>query len=149
MNRHPAPQSGGRDGDETNGWRRLGAAVVGRRRSLGLSQAELRQAGGPSTDTLRKIEGGLAAQCDPRTLRKLETALHWEPGSVAAVLDGGDPCPATARSRAADWLLSLRDVHGTFTDAERRQIERVALAAAWDTAWRIRTGDPNQVAGFS
>lgn len=72
-------------------WRRLAAYTRDRRGDLGLTQEELAAAGGPSTATLRLIEGARQPGYRPAILRALERALQWERGSVRAILDGGDP----------------------------------------------------------
>jgi hypothetical protein len=47
--------------------------------------------GGPSTSTMRMIEGGLQDSYKPAVLARLEDVLRWRRGSVRAVLAGGDP----------------------------------------------------------
>jgi len=74
-------------------WPRLAAFVRERRTDMGLTQEDVRAAGGPSTATMRLIEGGLQGAFQPATLRDLEDALRWRRGSVRAVLSGGDPVP--------------------------------------------------------
>jgi hypothetical protein len=82
-------------------WARLAEAARDRRSELGLTQEDARAAGGPSTATMRLIEGALQDGYTPAILRRLEVALRWTPGSVRAVLAGGDPVPLgdEARSR--------------------------------------------------
>jgi hypothetical protein len=74
-------------------WRRLAEAARDRRNELGFTQEDARAAGGPSTATMRLIEGALQEGYTPAILRRLEGALRWAPGSVRAVLAGGDPVP--------------------------------------------------------
>jgi hypothetical protein len=74
-------------------WPRLAAAVRDRRGELGLTQEQAAAAGGPSTATMRLIEGALQDSYTPATLRKLEGALHWKRGSVRDILSGGSPAP--------------------------------------------------------
>ena len=74
-------------------WDRLAEATRERRVELGLTQEDVRAAGGPSTATMRLIEGALQHGYQPATLRDLEQALRWERGSVGRLLDGGDPVP--------------------------------------------------------
>jgi hypothetical protein len=74
-------------------WLRLAECARERRRDLGLTQEEVSAAGGPSTATLRVIERGRQSRYKPANLRRLESALRWERGSVRAVLDGGEPVP--------------------------------------------------------
>ena len=74
-------------------WQRLAALVSERRGDLGLTQEEVRAAGGPSTATQRLIEGGHQSRYQPRILAALETGLKWQRGSVRRILAGGDPLP--------------------------------------------------------
>lgn len=66
-----------------------------RRNHLRMTQEEVKAAGGPSTATMRLIEGALQDSYRDVILGRLEDALRWEPGSVAAILSGGDPTPRT------------------------------------------------------
>lgn len=74
-----------------NDWERLARFVRERRVELGLTQEDARGAGGPSTATMRLIEGALQTSYQPATLRDLEKVLQWKRGSVRAVLAGGEP----------------------------------------------------------
>ena len=76
---------------QTDDWQRLAAYARDRRGDLGLTQEEVAAAGGPSTATLRLIEGNKQSGYRPQILRALERALKWERGAVRAILDGGDP----------------------------------------------------------
>lgn len=82
-------------------WSRLSGFVLERRTDLGLTQEDVRAAGGPSTATMRLIEGGLKTSYLPAILRRLEDALRWEHGSVRRILAGGDPAPLEDPARAA------------------------------------------------
>lgn len=66
----------------------LGKAVARRRLQLGLTQTELAQRGGPSTETLRLIENGLQDSYGPRTMARLEGVLRWPSGTGEALLRG-------------------------------------------------------------
>ena len=107
-------------------WERLAGFVRERRTDLGMTQEDARAAGGPSTATMRLIEGALQESYQPSTLRDLEKVLRWERGSAAQILAGGDPVPLGgepeplpepghhARHRApeapaAQWLPPLPD----------------------------------------
>jgi hypothetical protein len=72
-------------------WERLAEFVRERRVELGLTQEDVRAAGGPSTATMRLIEGALQRGYQPATLRDLEKVLQWERGSAARILGGGSP----------------------------------------------------------
>ena len=62
---------------------RLGSYVRERRPELGLTQEEIATRGGPSTATLRLIEGG-KGPFRAKSLRQLADALHWTPESPRA-----------------------------------------------------------------
>lgn len=72
-------------------WSRLGRLVGERRTDLGLTQAEVHSAGGPSPATLYLLERGRRGAYRPQVLRRLERALGWRAGSVRRVLAGGHP----------------------------------------------------------
>lgn len=75
---------------------RLAEVVLARRQELRLSQREVLERGGPSNATMTQIENGMARNPSEATLRKLDHALMWEPGSARRVLDGVDPIPLPA-----------------------------------------------------
>ena len=70
---------------------RLGRFVLERRRELDLTQLDVAAMGGPSNTTLTGIESGTRASLSGATLRKLDAAMRWFPGSARAVLQGGEP----------------------------------------------------------
>ena len=97
-------------------WERLADEVRARRAYLGLSQGEIRQRGGLSVDTLRKVENNRAHRLSPRLRRGLERALTWETGSIDDILAGGRPrvvpedtTPAPPQSfELAETVLNLK-----------------------------------------
>ncbi|AOW91767.1 DNA-binding protein [Rhodococcus sp. WMMA185] len=64
-----------------------------RRRFLNLTQDQVTAAGGPSDAAQTRAENGTGPDPSIETLRKLDTALQWVPGSAARALEGGDPTP--------------------------------------------------------
>ncbi|QDF19775.1 immunity repressor [Mycobacterium phage LilSpotty] len=72
-------------------WERLGRFVRSARGAR--AQADIAANGGPSDETLSKIEQGRwrPTRSVQRTLEKLELGLGWAPGSANAVLAGGEP----------------------------------------------------------
>ncbi len=93
--------------------RRFGRLLESRRRELGMTQADVRDAGGPSDLTIRKLERGVTTKPDLGTLAKLDSALKWVAGSAARTLNGGWPeaLPATGRGGligAPDPSVTLR-----------------------------------------
>lgn len=76
---------------------RFGQIVRARRRELGLTHAQVRGLGGPSTVTLGKLERGETSGPDFQTLEKLDRALGWKPGSASRALHGGSVTPLQER----------------------------------------------------
>lgn len=72
--------------------KRLDDALSDRRLDLGMRWNQVAQAAGVSPEALRAIRRG-SYRPSPDTARALDNALRWEPGSVQAVLDGGEPTP--------------------------------------------------------
>ncbi|WP_254661224.1 helix-turn-helix domain-containing protein [Gordonia sp. UCD-TK1] len=72
---------------------RFGRLVEARRRELGMSQSAVREAGGPSSLTVRRLEHGEITQPDFVTFGKLDQALQWVPGSAGRAFQGGEPTP--------------------------------------------------------
>lgn len=70
------------------GFARLGEAVKNRRGELGMSQADVMKAGGPSDTTQSKIELGVARKVGAQTLAKYDRALQWQTGTARALLSG-------------------------------------------------------------
>lgn len=68
---------------------KLAEAVIWRRRdNQDLTQAQVAERGGPSTETLRLIEGARRQTYGPGTLLRLDRALGWRDGTSARFLDG-------------------------------------------------------------
>jgi hypothetical protein len=72
--------------------KRLGDYVERRIAELALEYAAVCRAGGFSDETLGKIRKG-SIRARSTTYRKLQLALRWAPGSVEAILSGGEPTP--------------------------------------------------------
>ncbi len=68
---------------------RFGRLVTARRRELGLTSQQVRDAGGPGLVTLGKIESGTAGKLHLETFAKLDQALRWQPGGAASAYDSG------------------------------------------------------------
>lgn len=75
---------------------RLAEAVHRRREELGLGQGDLIARGGPGVTTVGKIERSQIEKPQNATLKRLDDALAWEPGSARRVLAGGDPAVRNA-----------------------------------------------------
>jgi transcriptional regulator with XRE-family HTH domain len=98
-------------------WSRLGRLVGERRTELGLTQAEVHSAGGPSPATLYLIEAGRRGSYRPQILRRLERVLGWRAGSIRRVLAGGQPLfeddeevpsPVGEDRASEEWMASFR-----------------------------------------
>ena len=79
---------------------RFGRVVASRRAELGMTQADVAAAGGPSDLTLRKIERGETERPDFHTLRKIEIALRWKSGTASTAFHGGLP---VVEGEPSDW----------------------------------------------
>lgn len=121
-------------------WRRLASKVIERRNELGLTQEDVRAAGGPSTATMRLVEGALQDSYKDASLARLERALQWRVGSIDRILQGLDPItarqdatatPATVEAKAIvasgptpgrmpDHLRSTEDILREIAEIESR-----------------------------
>jgi transcriptional regulator with XRE-family HTH domain len=99
-------------------WRRLADAVVARRVEMGMrTRQALAEALQMSARNLGDIEKARRTSYDPATLARLEQVLRWEPGSVDAVLAGGDPKPAL-EMRQQDLAVDPRSLERYGDDLE-------------------------------
>ena len=87
--------------------KRLGTLVRERRKELKLTQSDVQNAGGPSTATLRLIEGGRQGDFRQSTIDPLERILKWQPGSVERALKGGTPSPWDESDQVRDELVNI------------------------------------------
>lgn len=87
------------------GWLSLGEHVRRERAQRRQTQQEFAQAIGLSVRTLGSIEAGTGTRYDRVTRDVIEWALGWAPGSIEAVIEGGQPRievdPTFARVRDA------------------------------------------------
>jgi len=81
---------------------RLAREVKQRRLQLEMAQTQVEAAGGPSVSFVSKVESRKPVPYDGISVVRLERALQWEPGSVAAILDGGHPTPINASTIASE-----------------------------------------------
>lgn len=106
-------------------WQRLGDALAARRGQLGFGfrrRAEFSRDSGLSDKTIGRYEKGLSPSTTipPSTAALLEHLYQWEPGSVGAVLSGGDPVP-------------LPGTAGAPQPVSRRRFDDPDLQVIWDT----------------
>lgn len=83
-------------------WQRLADLLVSRRTQLGYRQRnQFAKAHGLKHDRLLfDLENAKRTNFEQGTLAQFEQLYQWAPGSIQAVLDGGDPTPADRSSRA-------------------------------------------------
>jgi transcriptional regulator with XRE-family HTH domain len=75
-------------------WARLGAKIREQREALGMSRRQLSEAAGVSEKSIQVAEEGRAPRARwPQSLRLIEPALRWAPGSMMEILAGGEPEP--------------------------------------------------------
>jgi len=84
----------------------LNKLMEARRLDLGITWRDLARSAGVSYEALRGLRrgpGGIAEL----TARRLDKALQWEPGSIAAVISGDqhDPVPLTAEAGALPEIV--------------------------------------------
>lgn len=92
----------------TRDWSGLGKRMRLQRLRLGLTQAQVaEQAGGLSKRTVINYEQGRIPTDDdvPGGYYRIEPVIGWAPGSVDAVLDGGEPTLMQSRAEPADGSI--------------------------------------------
>lgn len=99
---------------------RLAEAVRQRRGYLGLAQGDLAEVGGPSIVTVGQIERCAIQQPQTGTLKKIDTALQWAPGSAARILAGGEPVPLEQPKRP-----TAQEASEQLARLSRDELERV------------------------
>lgn len=97
---------------ESDNRKRLGHAVVARRTDLGMRTTKaLAELADLSPRMLGDVENGRRDNFSPGAKAQIERALQWEPGSIDAVLAGGDPTPMPSPPRPvtdeADYKRAL------------------------------------------
>ena len=117
-----------------------------------MTQQELSSASGVSVATIRAIEAGRSGELTTRTIRGLEAAFGWTPGSFADIYTGHTPTvlttePVTTSGLSdAEALNQLRDSLAAMSEMlERRtrEIEQGNLVSnyinedVWDLAKTI------------
>lgn len=69
-------------------WQALADTVKARRHWLRMSQPDVAKAGGPSEQTVSRIETLSRRSYTSETFTTLEKALQWSPGTIKAILAG-------------------------------------------------------------
>lgn len=125
--------------DEQRHRARLASMIEARRMELGISGSKAAQAAGIDRATWSSAEKGERAT-QPHNWAGIERALAWKPGSIKAILDGGEPTPADAIGDVDEELHLVR-TDPQLTDDMRQRIialilerrERDKAAALEDT----------------
>ncbi|MCZ7376509.1 hypothetical protein [Micromonospora sp. WMMC250] len=81
--------------DEAGQRERLAKMIGVRRLELGVSAAAAARTAGIDRNTWSAAEKG-EKNTQPHNFAGIERALRWRPGSIAAILTGGEPTPADA-----------------------------------------------------
>ncbi|TWS20817.1 helix-turn-helix transcriptional regulator [Tsukamurella asaccharolytica] len=110
---------------------RLGEAVKNRRGELGMSQADVMKAGGPSDTTQSKIELGVALKVGAQTLAKYDRALRWKSGRARAVLMGDAVVAEDAVDQRGEQAKPRRPRDGAEVDAVAPIPPRRPQFGAW------------------
>jgi len=115
-------------------WQRLARLVTHRRVQLGhASQTEFASASGLKIRTLNNIENARRPGYDPSTIALLEQGLQWQPGSVEAILAGGEPTPAVVADAPVD-VDQLKEARRVLIDALTLTDPRAMREAMVDAA---------------
>lgn len=116
---------------------RLGQLAKRRRLERGLSMASASDLAGVARNTWATMETG-ERQVAERVHASIERALSWSPGSIAAVLAGGDPAEleidATPRAPSLDLLTEAERIGALPLPAEDRLDMILILIRAHDRA---------------
>jgi hypothetical protein len=114
-------------------WHRLGQLVTSRRIALGHPRREdfTNATPGISLRTLGDIEAARRDSYSRNTIATLEHALRWAPGSVTAILDGGDPTSqpdkqATSIDRGDDALVRVM-ADPSISERDKMRIARILI----------------------
>lgn len=115
---------------------RLAQQIRTRRLQRGLSIRAAAKIAGISPITWTGAEKGTRITAE-HLFTGFESALRWQPGSVAAILDGGEPAPLDAADNNTDTpplnqtaRAALREVMHSddLTETEKRQLIRMLVA---------------------
>src|SRR5438445_2109735 len=105
----------------------LAGTMQARRRELGLSQSRAAKLADVTRSTWVNWETGAAVPYDSNYV-KIERALGWEPGSVYAILGGGQPQPLRAESALAALPIDPAALE-RYDPADREMVIAVVRAA--------------------
>lgn len=108
--------------------RRLGDVVRARREALNLTQRDAETVAGVSHQTWWQVENGRSAS--QRTLRAVDRAMRWKPGSARSVLEGKDPAedPDLGPATLEDCRRRIMTLEAALADVQA-QMARLAARA--------------------
>lgn len=95
---------------------------------------DLTDAAGISVETLRAIRKGETAGMGSATEFKLERALRWAPGSIRAVMLGGDPMPVEDPRSGEPTTEQKLDVLEELLEQVKDQVARRMRGSRRDAA---------------
>lgn len=107
---------------------RLAELMDARRLELGMTWEEVASAAGIKPPTLRAIRNG-TNRPSQLTKRGIERALRWAPGSVDAILAGGDPTPAGPYAHIGDVRITTTRAPAPPADEDPKMKRAAALLA--------------------
>lgn len=111
-------------------WKRVGTAVGARRRARGYPrQQDAADAGDIGVAKWGQVERGEPGPHADNTIAGVERALAWKPGSVAAILAGGEPTPITEEDQAVSQLEELTQMVRDIATRLQRMEETLLDAA--------------------
>jgi transcriptional regulator with XRE-family HTH domain len=99
-------------------WDALATAIAQRRKVLRYSQLELAKEADVSRATVQKLESATGPGTTRKVLTAIEQALNWLPGSIDAILAGGEPnfrqgaIVGTGVSETGPYELHVSDLQG-------------------------------------
>lgn len=105
----------------TEARQRLTEIMESRRLDLGLTWREVGLRAGVSVEAIRLLRAGPGG-IRPLTMRDLDRAFGWMPGSVQKILDGGDPEPILTpgeESALETWGKNIREGRARMRETER------------------------------
>lgn len=102
---------------------RLAELMDARRLELGMTWEEVASAAGIKPPTLRAIRNG-TNRPSPLTARGLDKAMSWTPGSVEAILDGGEPTLAGPYAHLSNVRITTTRAPAEDEDDEDPKMKR-------------------------
>lgn len=104
-------------------WQRLADLLIARRVELNdawRNRQQFCRDTGAEYRIVHDVENAKRANYSGSTLALIERAYRWQPGSIRAVLEGGDPTPVNPTARIAGVWASTAPVANVPVDEELR-----------------------------